>query len=100
MVVARRWTSARLRGDVDLIAWDEGWLCFIEVKTRSVRTMTPAEAAVDDDKREMLRRLARIYLRSFPEVERRRIQVRFDVVSVYPGDAAEFEVIEGAFGWR
>lgn len=100
VVVARRWTSARLRGDVDLIAWDEGWLCFIEVKTRTVRGMTPAESAVDDDKREMLRRLARIYLRGFPEAERRTIPVRFDVVSVYPGDAAEFEVFKGAFGWR
>ena len=31
VVVARRWTSARVRGDVDLIGWDGEWLCFVAV---------------------------------------------------------------------
>src|SRR5208283_2210864 len=31
-VVARRWTNARMRGDVDLIGWDGDVLCFVEVK--------------------------------------------------------------------
>lgn len=100
-VVARRWKSAKLRGDVDLIGWDGAWLSFIEVKTRTGRdAMSPAEAAVDDDKKEMLRRMARAYLRAFPEKLRREIPVRFDIVSVYlqPG-GAEFDVYKGAFGW-
>ena len=63
VVVARRWTSAKLRGDVDLIGWDGGTLCFYEVKTRTKRDMTPAETAVDDLKRDMVRGLARAYLR-------------------------------------
>jgi putative endonuclease len=100
VVVARRWTSARMRGDVDLIAWDGEQLCFIEVKTRTVRGTTPAESAVDEAKRDMVRKLARIYVRGFPEAQRLTIPVRFDVVSVYPGDEAEFEVFQGAFGWR
>jgi putative endonuclease len=101
IVVARRWTSARVRGDVDLIGWDGERLCFVEVKTRSVRDMTPAESAVDEGKRRMLRGLARAYLRTFPESERRSIPVRFDVVSVYLIDgSAEFEVFQGAFGWH
>ena len=83
VVVARRWTSARMRGDVDLIGWDGDRLCFIEVKTRTARDMSPAESAVDEDKRNMLRGLARSYLRTFPEAERQTIPVRFDVVSVY-----------------
>jgi len=98
-VVAQRWNSARMRGDVDLVGWDGEWLCFVEVKTRTSRGMTPAESAVDDDKRTMIRRMARLYLRGFPESERRTIPVRFDVVSVYPGDVAEFEVFKGAFAW-
>jgi putative endonuclease len=101
VVVARRWTSARVRGDVDLIAWDREWLCFVEVKTRTVRDMNPAESAVDEGKRRMVRGLARVYLRTFPERERGSIPVRFDVVSVYLVDgAAEFEVFQGAFGWQ
>ena len=63
-VVARRWTNARMRGDVDLIGWDGDWLCFVEVKTRTERDNTPAESAVDEDKRNMVRGLARAYLRS------------------------------------
>jgi len=100
-VVARRWTSARMRGDVDLIGWDGDQLCFVEVKTRTARDLRPAESAVDEDKREMLRGLARIYLRTFPEQERRTIPVRFDVVSVYAiGGTTKFDFFPGAFGWR
>jgi putative endonuclease len=101
VVVARRWTSARMRGDVDLIAWNGKWLCFVEVKTRTARDIRPAESAVDEDKRQMIRGLARIYLRTFPASEQRSILVRFDVVSVYLIDSiAEFEVFPGAFAWN
>ena len=45
--------------------------------------------------------LARAYIQTFPATERRSIPVRFDVVSVYAlGRATEFEIFEGAFGWR
>jgi putative endonuclease len=101
VVVAQRWTSARMRGDVDLIAWHGDWLCFVEVKTRSTRTLTPAESAVDDDKRRILRGLARTYIRAFPEAQRKNIPVRFDVASVYTlEEVTEFEIFAGAFGWR
>ena len=101
-VVARRWKSAKLRGDVDLIGWDGEWLCFVEVKTLTRRdAMMPAESAVDEEKREMLRKMARAYLRRFPGVAREMVAVRFDVVSVYlQPSGSEFEVYRGAFGWR
>jgi putative endonuclease len=101
IVVARRWTSTRMRGDVDLIGWADDRLCFIEVKTRTARDMKPAESAVDEDKRNMVRGLARMYLQNFPARERRTIPVRFDVVSVYAIDGiTDFEFFEGEFGWR
>ncbi|MEO8737335.1 MAG: YraN family protein [Edaphobacter sp.] len=99
-VVARRWKSAKLRGDVDLIGWDGEWLCFVEVKTRTGRdAMAPAESAVDGDKQEMLRKMSRAYLQGFPEKLRREMPVRFDIVSVYlQQGGVEFDVYKGAFG--
>ncbi|HXS78603.1 MAG TPA: YraN family protein [Terracidiphilus sp.] len=103
-VVARRWSSGEVPGDVDLIAWHGPVLCFVEVKTRTARDMTPAEAAVDDHKRNVLRRLARRYVRQLPQ--KTLPTVRFDVISVYlvPGQDREFEHFEGAFalseGWQ
>jgi putative endonuclease len=99
-IVARRWKSAKLWGDVDLIGWDGNWLCFVEVKTRSGRQAMTAEAAVDAEKRDMLRRMARAYLRTFPEKLRAEVPVRFDVVSVYLlRSGVEFDLYRGAFGW-
>lgn len=98
-VMARRWSSGEVPGDVDLIAWDGPMLCFIEVKTRTAHDMTPAEAAVDEHKRNVLRRLARRYVRQLPQ--KTAPPVRFDVVSVYmvPGQEREFQHFEGSFGW-
>jgi putative endonuclease len=100
IVVARRWKSAKLWGDIDLVGWDGEWLCFIEVKTRSGREVVAAEVAVDREKRDMLRRMARAYLRGFPEKLRGEVPVRFDVVSVYLlPSGVEFDLFRGAFGW-
>ena len=97
-VVARRWAAGNVPGDVDLIAWRDALLCFIEVKTRSARDATPAEAAVDSHKRHTLRRLARRYIRQLPQ--QLPPQVRFDVVSVYlAGGEPEVVQFENAFGW-
>ncbi len=99
-IVATRWKSAKLWGDIDLIGWEGPTLCFIEVKSRTRRDISPAEAAVDRDKRDMLQKMAKAYLRSFPEPLREKIPVRFDVVSVYlPASGAEFELHRAAFGW-
>ncbi len=99
-VVAQRWKSAKVWGDIDLIGWDGEWLCFVEVKTRSRRDAMPAESAVDGEKQDMLRRMARAYLRGFPEKLRPEIPVRFDVMSVYLlPSGIEFDLYRGAFGW-
>jgi putative endonuclease len=99
-VVARRWKSAKLWGDIDLIGWDGEWLCFIEVKTRGGRDVAAAESAVDGEKQDMLRKMARAYLRGFPEKLRADVPVRFDVLSVYLlPSGVDFELYRGAFGW-
>ena len=98
-VVARRWSSGNVPGDVDLIAWQSTILCFIEVKTRTAHDLTPAESAVDRHKRKVLRRLARIYVRQLPQEI--PPQVRFDVMSVYmlPGEHVEIVHFENVFAW-
>jgi putative endonuclease len=99
-VVARRWSAGNLPGDLDLIAWQGAMLVFIEVKTRTARDMTPAEAAVDRHKQYVLRRLARAYLRQLPQAE--APPTRFDVMSVYlvPGQKREIVHFQNAFGWN
>jgi putative endonuclease len=97
-IIARQWRSAKLRGDLDLIAWHGETLCFVEVKTRSTRDAFPAEIAVDKEKRIMLRKMARSYLHQLENAH--LVAVRFDIVSVYFDDASpQFQLFAGAFGW-
>ncbi len=100
LFIERRWRSAELHGDVDLIGWDGETLCFVEVKARTARDFAPAKAAVDEPKQRMLRRMARAYLRTLPRGERAGIAARFDVVSVYlVKGAVECELVRDAFAW-
>jgi putative endonuclease len=98
-VVARDWRSAKARGDLDLVAWENNTLCFIEVKTRTSHDVATAESAIDENKTRILRRLARQYLQALP-VE--PDQVRFDVMSIYydTQEHAEMELYRDAFDWR
>jgi putative endonuclease len=104
IVVARRWNEGPMPGDLDLIAWDGGTLCFIEVKTRTSRDVATASEAVDRNKRKTLRRLAAAYLRHLPGGDDAEAwpPTRFDIVTVYelPGKPREVQLIPGAFGWR
>jgi putative endonuclease len=99
IVVAHRWSSGNLPGDLDLVAWQGPLLCFVEVKTRTAHDMAPAEAAIDTHKRNVLRRLGREYMRQL--TGETAAQGRFDVVSVYllPGASPEFTHFENAFSW-
>ena len=47
VMVARNYRTARCRGEIDLIGWDQDVLCFVEVKTRTSHGVKTAEAAVD-----------------------------------------------------
>lgn len=79
VMVARNFRSPRHKGEIDLIGWDGDELCFVEVKTRTRRSLVPAELAVDAPKEAMLRATAKTYLRRLRE----KPKVRFDVVSLY-----------------
>lgn len=95
VMVARNYRSPRRRGEIDLIGWEKGVLCFIEVKTRTTHDVKPAEVAVDAEKQHDLREVAREYLRKVPGDP----PTRFDIVSVYfDQKAPQFEVFQKAFG--
>lgn len=97
-IVACRWVSARVKGDLDLVAWDGDTLVVFEVKTRTARDLFPADVAVNQAKRTQLRRMAAAWLGQLPERHRSRVPVRFDVLSVYlVGSKPEFEHVVDAF---
>ena len=105
IVIARRWQTPQLRGDLDLIAWEGDTLCFIEVKTRSARDRTPAALAIDTRKRRNLARMIRAYLRTLPRPKSGtptlKPLTRLDIVSVYLlPHGTECELIRDAFDWR
>src|SRR5271167_4915324 len=78
-IIARNYRSPHHRGELDLVGWERDVLCFIEVKTRTTRSVKPAEAAVDRDKQRGLTAVAEEYLRHMAP----SCRWRFDVVTVY-----------------
>jgi putative endonuclease len=95
VMVSRNYRSPRSRSELDLVGWDGEVLCFIEVKTRTTRDVQPAEAAVDQEKRRDLSRVAREFLRKI----RGSPPFRFDIVSIYfePGVPPRVELFRDAF---
>ena len=95
VMVARNYRSPRSRSELDLIGWDGEVLCFIEVKTRTSRDVQAAEAAVDQEKRHDLSRVAREFLRK----TKGNPPFRFDIVSIYfePGLPPQIELFKDAF---
>ncbi len=99
--MAKNYRSARDHGEIDIIGWDEGVLCFVEVKTHSKEGLVPPEIAVDADKKRHIRSVARRYIQQLRSD--RLPPCRFDVVSVVLGDESRGPTIrlhKGAFSWN
>ena len=93
-IVARNFRTPWHKSELDLIGWDRQTLCFIEVKTRTTRDVATAEAAVDEAKRDDLRRVGRHYLRQCAE----HTATRFDIVTVYlDHPSPEITILKNAF---
>lgn len=67
------------QGEIDIIAYDGGCLCFVEVKTRKNADFGLASEAVNFHKREKLIGAARHYL-AYHTID---ADIRFDIVEVY-----------------
>ena len=99
-IVATNFRVPQNRGEIDIIGWDDGVLCFIEVKTRTNDSFAPPSTAVNRPKQEHIKAVARAYLRRLPGVPAGGC--RFDVVSVVPSPAGRQPAItlrKGAFSW-
>ena len=99
-IVAANFRVPYNRGEIDLIGWDDGVLCFIEVKTRTKADFAPPSTAVDREKKRHILSVARQYVRRLPGD--RPPPCRFDIVSVIagePGGKPEISLQKGAFSW-
>lgn len=92
-IVERNWHSRY--GEIDIIAENEEYLLFVEVKTRKAGSMVPGEAAVTPQKQKKLRLTAESYLLEYPT----ECQPRFDVAALnVSGDKLiDFTYYESAF---
>mgnify|MGYP001085256483 FL=1 len=66
-------------GEIDLIAEDGVYLCFVEVKLRKTAAYGSAAAFVDWRKQQRLRTAAELYLAGHPT----GLQPRFDVIEIF-----------------
>ena len=82
-------------GEVDLIAKDGDCLVFIEIKTRSRKSIGYAKEAITGRKKRQLSKVALAYMKSNNCCD---VKSRFDVVAInLKDDHEEIEVIQNAF---
>jgi putative endonuclease len=99
-IVAANFRVPYDRGEIDLIGWDDGILCFIEVKTRTNQGFAPPVTAVDRSKRRHILSVARRYVRRISSAL--PPPCRFDIVSIIlegAGGKPQVTVHKGAFSW-
>jgi putative endonuclease len=77
--IGRNLRGAIVTAEIDIIAYDQDTLCFVEVKTRSSDWFAPPEVNVDRRKRRQITRAARVY-RQMLGIENE--PHRYDVVTV------------------
>jgi putative endonuclease len=85
----------KYRGEIDIIAKDQDYLVFVEVKTARSDRFGPPIFRVDARKKKQLGKIAMAY---YQEKELFDQDSRFDVVTVtFTGDQTNIEHIENAF---
>ena len=82
-------------GEIDIVAEDKKYICFVEVKTRSENMKYAPSDAVDAVKRAKIIASSQIYLMKYEE----KRQPRFDIIEVYfeNDEPVKINHIENAF---
>jgi putative endonuclease len=102
-IVARNARAKGVRGEIDLVALDNGDLVFVEVKTRHTGNLLGPERpvlAVGAQKQRKLRALAIAWLGANRGTVPPHRSLRFDVVGIVlgnEGQVLEWEWLEAAF---
>jgi putative endonuclease len=84
--VGRNRSGAVINVEIDLVAYEDATLCFIEVKSRASAWFAPPEANVDRRKQRQVARAARAYRRMFGLEGQ---PYRYDVVTVVMPENAD-----------
>ena len=85
----------KLTAEIDIVAYDEGTLSFVEVKTRTSAEVFTPERSVDLRKQRQIARAARRYRQLMSVSEER---YRYDVVTVIPdGTRNRIELLQAYF---
>lgn len=77
-VIERNFRAGRL-GEIDIVASEAEYICFVEVKTRTGKSFGLPSEAVNSRKQSKIRSLAWIYLKQHGLQEH---YIRFDIVEV------------------
>jgi putative endonuclease len=80
--IARNWRFGK--GELDLVMADGRAIVFVEVKSRTDESFTPAVTSITAKKKQILLRTAKCFLRKYNISDR---PLRFDVVTVVLDDA-------------
>lgn len=67
-------------GEIDIIAAEKEYICFVEVKTRTCTTYGIPSESVNIKKQKKIKSLAQIYLNSQAYTDK---NIRFDIVEIY-----------------
>jgi putative endonuclease len=96
--VARNYVPREVKGEIDLVGYDEETLAFVEVRTRTARVDQAAlpEVSVTAEKQHLVGRTARRFLM---ERHVKECPVRFDVVAIEesPGQAPLVQLHKNGF---
>ncbi len=94
MIVERNYRVGKF-GEIDIIAKKDGYICFVEVKTRKTTFFGMPSEAVNRKKQAKIRKIAWMFLKSKKLEDR---YVRFDIVEVVlNGNCPIINIIENAF---
>jgi putative endonuclease len=82
-------------GEIDIIARDNNFIVFVEVKARQTARFGNSKAAVNADKQRKISMVALHYLKSTGQLAS---SARFDVVAMHPSGGCEgIEIVKNAF---